>query len=80
MANKKWFLRNELTIICKNLVMTHDNRIKNIKLLKYEKEMLREGMNGITITDMPTSPRSGIGSGKSFVARLFYQIFSASRS
>lgn len=74
MANKKWFLRNELTIICKNLVMTHDNRIKNIKLLKYEKEMLREGMNGITITDMPTAPRSGISDTVSNVAQKIEEI------
>lgn len=60
MTKKKQFMRNEITIICKNLVMTHDDRKKRLKLLKYERDSLCGSLSGVTITDMPMAPHSGI--------------------
>lgn len=74
MAENKHFFKNEISIICKNLVMTHEARKKRIKRLKYERDSLRGTLTSVTLSDMPMAPRSGISDSVSDISQMIEEL------
>lgn len=52
--------RDPIIGICLQLVKTHNERIESIKIMAQEQNDLRNKIKGITITDMPMAPHSGV--------------------